>query len=157
MRFSTGLVASLSVVGLVAALPEPQAPGSEKFECHSKCGGIISASRKPDFASNCAIYAADYAYCLDCAGPEKQNIWSMYGNSVSSAGEKCDWPTTPGAEMPTEGEEEEETPAPAPTESGNSTNGGVEPTQPEADSAAGVKVVSTGLIAAGLAAAAFFL
>jgi hypothetical protein len=88
IRFFLGLAAVASVVAAasvdadlqaLARLLKRQAPGSPEYNCHDNCGqAIIQARGSPSYCTD-NIFLTDYKNCLQCAGPDNVNIWSMYG------------------------------------------------------------------------------
>jgi hypothetical protein len=69
-----------------AILLEKRQTGDPQFDCHANCGYAIRGARQPEYCGN-ATWIAWYDGCMECA--VAANIWSMYGNSVSSAAQAC--------------------------------------------------------------------
>ncbi|KAF3901436.1 hypothetical protein ABW21_db0202600 [Orbilia brochopaga] len=71
-----------------------QAPGTPAYNCHDNCGQAITASRKDGHCQNDA-FLTDYANCLQCSGPDNQDIWKYYSFTLTGAGSECGLSTTP--------------------------------------------------------------
>ncbi|KAF2793768.1 hypothetical protein K505DRAFT_325252 [Melanomma pulvis-pyrius CBS 109.77] len=78
-----------------AALLKRQAPGTPEYNCHDNCGTAITISKASADVCKNEAFLTDYANCLQCAGPDNDNIWQYYGRSLSTVGEKCGLSTTP--------------------------------------------------------------
>ncbi|KAL4812759.1 hypothetical protein BDW67DRAFT_188334 [Aspergillus spinulosporus] len=94
------VVSVACIVASVAAFQYPdfvplskrQEPGTPEYECHANCGGIITASRSDGYCDS-SDFKSMLSDCLDCA--LEYDIWKYYGNSVSSAAEKCGLDASP--------------------------------------------------------------
>ncbi|KAI0012111.1 hypothetical protein F4779DRAFT_569426 [Xylariaceae sp. FL0662B] len=102
-----------------------QAPGSPAFNCHDNCGQAVIASKKSDDVCNDNAFLTDYKNCLQCSGPDNEDIWKWYGNTLTKAAEPCGLSTTPLC-----GDQPDVGPAVAvgPTPSNLPTSGGTVPT-----------------------------
>ena len=69
-----------------SVLLEKRQSGDPQYDCHANCGFSIRGAREPEYCGN-ATWVAWYEGCMDCA--VEAGIWSMYGNSVSSAAQAC--------------------------------------------------------------------
>ncbi|KAJ3575588.1 hypothetical protein NPX13_g3977 [Xylaria arbuscula] len=99
-----------------------QEPGSATYSCHEACGkhcrhplphisrhktspsltsfndatgGAITQSRASDDPCNDEVFLNDYSACLECAGPDNEDIWKYYGETLSSVAEICGLRTSP--------------------------------------------------------------
>ncbi|KAK6358544.1 hypothetical protein TWF730_007873 [Orbilia blumenaviensis] len=110
MHFSIVAVAT-ALMSAVAAAPldnpnwpgvllKRQAPGTPLYNCHDNCGQAVAGSRKPapGFCSSPA-FLHNYANCIQCSGPDNNNIWHYYsGTLVAAVTTNCTaygFPTTP--------------------------------------------------------------
>ncbi|KAF3940799.1 hypothetical protein ABW19_dt0200990 [Dactylella cylindrospora] len=107
-----GAAAIQSVAGIAIEYEEwhvkllrRQAPGTPAYNCHDNCGQAITASRRDDKCDNPAFYE-NYGRCLQCSGPDNENIWRYYGFTLGAAGAECGLSTTP-----LEGEQDDVGPA----------------------------------------------
>ncbi|KAH8801714.1 hypothetical protein F5884DRAFT_525269 [Xylogone sp. PMI_703] len=77
------------------ALLKRQAPGTPAYNCHDNCGEAILEARNGGDICNDNIFLTDYKYCLQCAGPDNQDIWQFYGPSLTPTASGCGLSTTP--------------------------------------------------------------
>ncbi|KAF8469934.1 hypothetical protein BDZ91DRAFT_623931, partial [Kalaharituber pfeilii] len=75
-----------------AAMLRRQEPGTEKYACHEMCGSAIALYEAGNHCDEDAFLVA-YEYCLLCAGPGDQDIWSYYGTTLRRAGKECGFST----------------------------------------------------------------
>ncbi|KAI1360581.1 hypothetical protein F5Y08DRAFT_343560 [Xylaria arbuscula] len=75
-----------------------QEPGSATYGCHEACGGAITQSRASDDPCDDKVFLNDYSACLECAGPDNEDIWKYYGETLSSVAEICGLRTSPKGE-----------------------------------------------------------
>ncbi|KAI5916993.1 hypothetical protein F4810DRAFT_698395 [Camillea tinctor] len=97
-----GLVATTTVVSastdefqFFSRLLKRQEPGTPAYNCHDNCGQAIIQARESADVCNDEIFLTDYQNCLQCSGPDNENIWRFYGNTLSSTGERCSLSTEP--------------------------------------------------------------
>ena len=69
-----------------AVLLQKRQSGDPQFDCHANCGYSIRGARQPEYCGN-QTWIDWYNGCMECA--VEAGIWSMYGNSVSSAAQAC--------------------------------------------------------------------
>ncbi|KAI9047181.1 hypothetical protein LZ554_008635 [Drepanopeziza brunnea f. sp. 'monogermtubi'] len=144
MMASRSLLALAAVISAVCAVAVPaeewevallkrQEPGTPLFACHSSCGTAVTQSRGANACTDTA-FQNNYSACLACAGPSNQNIWILYGNTLSAAGTRCGLSTSPASSVEPTPEEPAPAPAPAPTPSTSpSLTSTPEPISPPAD------------------------
>ncbi|KAJ9133033.1 hypothetical protein NKR23_g10961 [Pleurostoma richardsiae] len=72
-----------------------QAPGTPAYNCHDNCGQAIIQARNSDDVCNDEIFLTDYANCLQCSGPDNEDIWKYYGTTLSASASTCGLSTTP--------------------------------------------------------------
>ena len=60
-------------------------------------GAVITSARSLQGDALCdnKAFQTNYANCLQCAGPDNEDIWKYYGNSAGAAGTRCGLSTTP--------------------------------------------------------------
>ncbi|KAI0596972.1 hypothetical protein F4775DRAFT_562752 [Biscogniauxia sp. FL1348] len=97
-----GLVAAAAVVSastdefqFFSRLLKRQEPGTPAYNCHDNCGQAIIQARQSADVCNDEIFLTDYQNCLQCSGPDNENIWRYYGNTLSNTGEQCGLSTEP--------------------------------------------------------------
>ncbi|KAG9239292.1 hypothetical protein BJ875DRAFT_448891 [Amylocarpus encephaloides] len=71
-----------------------QEPGTNSYNCHDNCGQAIIGSRSTGYCTNNA-FTSNYANCLQCAGPDNEDIWLYYGTTLTRAATSCGLSTTP--------------------------------------------------------------
>ncbi|KAI1495935.1 hypothetical protein F5X99DRAFT_401914 [Biscogniauxia marginata] len=98
----TGLVAGATLVSastdelqLFSRLLKRQEPGTPAYNCHDNCGQAIIQARESADACNDQIFLTNYQNCIQCSGPENENIWHYYGSTLSNTGEQCGFSTEP--------------------------------------------------------------
>ncbi|KAF3933829.1 hypothetical protein ABW19_dt0200701 [Dactylella cylindrospora] len=104
MLFSIVAIAAVVLNGVAAApldnpnwpgeLLKRQAPGTPLYYCHDNCGQAVAGSRKTDYCLSPA-FIHNYANCIQCSGPDNNNIWHYYSGTLIPAGSACGFPTTP--------------------------------------------------------------
>ncbi|KUJ17810.1 uncharacterized protein LY89DRAFT_733632 [Mollisia scopiformis] len=99
----TTVFASIFTEDLTNALLKRQEPGTPAYDCHLNCGTAITISRSATDPCTNSTFLSDYDACLDCAGPDNQNIWQYYGTALSIVATKCGLSTTPVANATTSG------------------------------------------------------
>ncbi|RDL41120.1 uncharacterized protein BP5553_01099 [Venustampulla echinocandica] len=114
-----------------AQLLRRQAPGSASYSCHASCGQVIVLGRTTGYCTN-DVFLSSYDACLKCAGPDNENIWKDYGNSVAKAGAACDLPQEPVSGTPTD----PETTAPPSTDASTAAPTAAPTAEPSAESPA---------------------
>ncbi|KAI5803465.1 hypothetical protein DFH27DRAFT_49984 [Peziza echinospora] len=102
--FATFFLATAISVLTVSASPDAefdftailkrQAEGTPSYTCHADCGAAITQSKLAEPCKN-EVFLAKYQKCLECSGTTKENIWSMYGRTLGTAGAACGLSTTP--------------------------------------------------------------
>ncbi|KAI2629631.1 hypothetical protein GGR54DRAFT_649991 [Hypoxylon sp. NC1633] len=92
---ATTISASTDELQLFARLLKRQEPGSASYNCHDNCGQAIIQGRSSSDACNDNIFLTDYKACLQCAGPDNQDIWQYYGGTLTTDASKCGLSTTP--------------------------------------------------------------
>ncbi|KAI0508439.1 hypothetical protein F5B22DRAFT_620604 [Xylaria bambusicola] len=85
---------------LFVNLVSRQDPGSAAYSCHEDCGGAITQARTSEDVCHDNVFLDDYNNCLKCAGPENENIWKYYGETLSSIGESCGLLASPEGSKP---------------------------------------------------------
>ena len=78
-------------------------------------GTAITISKASSDVCKDSAFLTDYANCLQCAGPDNDDIWQYYGRSLSKVGETCGLVTEPLS-----GEQEDVGPAVAAGAAGSS-------------------------------------
>ncbi|KAJ5855068.1 hypothetical protein N7534_007611 [Penicillium rubens] len=73
-------------------LHKRQEPGTPAYECHTNCGGVITAGRTDGYCDT-NNFKTELADCLKCA--VEFDIWKYYGGSVSKAATACGLDATP--------------------------------------------------------------
>ncbi|EPS42921.1 hypothetical protein H072_3052 [Dactylellina haptotyla CBS 200.50] len=104
MLFSIVAIAAVALNGVLAVpvenpnwpgeLLKRQAPGTPLYNCHDNCGQAVAGSRKTGYCSSIA-FIHNYANCIQCSGPDNNNIWHYYSSTLIPAGSGCGFPTTP--------------------------------------------------------------
>ncbi|OTA88147.1 hypothetical protein M434DRAFT_15098 [Hypoxylon sp. CO27-5] len=102
VRWALGAILAASAVSasadelqLFARLLKRQEPGSPSYNCHDNCGQAIIQGRNSADVCHDDIFLTDYKACLQCAGPDNQDIWQYYGNSLTRTATPCGLSTTP--------------------------------------------------------------
>ncbi|KAH8678306.1 hypothetical protein BX600DRAFT_148347 [Xylariales sp. PMI_506] len=92
-----GVQAATPKNALFAALIERQSvePGTDLYNCHDNCGEAILESESSSDVCSDTIFLTDYDNCLQCSGPDNENIWQYYGPELTSAAAACSLATTP--------------------------------------------------------------
>ncbi|KAI1177782.1 hypothetical protein F4777DRAFT_576598 [Nemania sp. FL0916] len=99
--FAQTIIATGNEPFLFASLQERQAPGAPGYDCHKACGQAIIETQSSKDVCNDEVFQSNYHACLECAGPDRFDIWKDYGAYLTGAAEKCDLPTTPASGKPT--------------------------------------------------------
>ncbi|KAH8769272.1 hypothetical protein BGZ57DRAFT_465626 [Hyaloscypha finlandica] len=102
LRYLTAL-ATLLTIALASTFEEDwttsllrrQEPGTPAYDCHLNCGTAITIGREATDRCTNSTFLTDYERCLECAGPSNQDIWQLYGRTLSGYGESCGLSTTP--------------------------------------------------------------
>ncbi|ORY55476.1 uncharacterized protein BCR38DRAFT_124869 [Pseudomassariella vexata] len=87
--------ASTDQLQLFSRLLKRQEPGTPAYDCHNNCGQAIIEARQSDDVCTDDIFLTDYANCLQCSGPDNENIWQYYGTTLKTAAASCGLSTTP--------------------------------------------------------------
>ncbi|KAF2475062.1 uncharacterized protein BDR25DRAFT_301542 [Lindgomyces ingoldianus] len=95
--FAIAFVAAREVVEVheLAVMLIRQEPGTPAYNCHDNCGQAITLSKANANVCENEAFLSDYKNCLQCSGPDNEDIWKMYGNTLSKVGASCDLSTTP--------------------------------------------------------------
>ncbi|KAL7629233.1 hypothetical protein AAE478_000753 [Parahypoxylon ruwenzoriense] len=92
---ATTVSASADELQLFARLLKRQEPGTPAYNCHDNCGQAIIQARNAADVCNDDTFLTDYKACLQCAGPDNEDIWRYYGGTLTSAAASCGLSTTP--------------------------------------------------------------
>ncbi|KAI0851535.1 hypothetical protein F5Y00DRAFT_12179 [Daldinia vernicosa] len=92
---ATAASASTDELQFFARLLKRQDPGSPSYNCHDNCGQAIIQGRNSEDVCNDDIFLADYKACLQCAGPDNEDIWQYYGNALTKSASSCGLSTSP--------------------------------------------------------------
>ncbi|KAI1107859.1 hypothetical protein F4804DRAFT_328887 [Jackrogersella minutella] len=92
---ATAVSASADELQLFSHLLKRQEPGSAAYNCHDNCGQAIIQGRSSADVCNDNIFLTDYKACIQCSGPDNQDIWQYYGTSLSKDASACGLSTTP--------------------------------------------------------------
>ncbi|KAI1143543.1 hypothetical protein F5Y05DRAFT_408988 [Hypoxylon sp. FL0543] len=92
---ATAVSASTDELQLFARLLKRQEPGSPAYNCHDNCGQAIIQGRSSSDVCHDDIFLSDYKACLQCAGPDNQDIWQYYGGTLTKDATSCGLSTTP--------------------------------------------------------------
>ncbi|KAI1470179.1 uncharacterized protein F4812DRAFT_316703 [Daldinia caldariorum] len=92
---ATAASASTDDLQFFARLLKRQEPGTPSYNCHDNCGQAIIQGRSSKDVCHDDIFLADYKACLQCAGPDNQDIWQYYGNSLTKTASSCGLSTSP--------------------------------------------------------------
>ncbi|OTB08728.1 hypothetical protein M426DRAFT_7451 [Hypoxylon sp. CI-4A] len=102
---ATTVVASADELQLFARLLKRQEPGSAAYNCHDNCGQAIIQGRSSADVCNDETFLADYKACLQCAGPDNQDMyaeifplplfWQYYGTTLTKDASACGLSTEP--------------------------------------------------------------
>ncbi|KAH8901314.1 hypothetical protein GQ53DRAFT_835168 [Thozetella sp. PMI_491] len=92
---AAGVAASMDELQLISRLLKRQEPGTPAYYCHDNCGQAIIQARNSANVCTDSIFLTDYQNCLQCAGPDNQNIWIYYGTTLTNAATPCGLSTTP--------------------------------------------------------------
>lgn len=102
LRYLTALVTLLTIAlastfeeDWTTSLLRRQEPGTPAYDCHLNCGTAITIGREATDRCTNSTFLTDYETCLECAGPSNQDIWQLYGHTLSGYGESCGLSTTP--------------------------------------------------------------
>ncbi|TAQ88656.1 hypothetical protein B7494_g3000 [Chlorociboria aeruginascens] len=68
--------------------------GTNLYNCHDNCGEAILEEEVAGFC-NTTIFAQDYASCLQCSGPDNEDIWQYYGPYLTAGAIECGSATAP--------------------------------------------------------------
>ncbi|KKY32897.1 putative dynactin arp1 p25 subunit [Diaporthe ampelina] len=97
---STALATDFAPAGVfihpVLAKRQNESAGSPSYNCHDNCGQAIIEVRNCN-ATICddEVFQTNYKNCLQCAGPDNEDIWQWYGDSLEAAAASCDLDTEP--------------------------------------------------------------
>ncbi|KAI1630683.1 hypothetical protein F4809DRAFT_250391 [Biscogniauxia mediterranea] len=92
---ATVVSASTDELQFFSRLLKRQEPGTAAYNCHDNCGQAIIQARESADVCNDETFLTDYQNCLQCSGPDNENIWRYYGNTLSNTGEQCGLSTEP--------------------------------------------------------------
>ncbi|KAI4868597.1 hypothetical protein F4820DRAFT_409854 [Hypoxylon rubiginosum] len=92
---ATAVSASADELQLFARLLKRQEPGTPAYNCHDNCGQAIIQGRSSADVCNDEIFLSDYQACLQCSGPDNEDIWKYYGGTLSTSAASCGLSTTP--------------------------------------------------------------
>ncbi|KAI1208704.1 uncharacterized protein F4807DRAFT_130399 [Annulohypoxylon truncatum] len=92
---ATAVSASTDELQFIARLLKRQEVGSAAYNCHDNCGQAIIEGRSSDDVCNDEIFLTDYKACLQCSGPDNQDIWQYYGTTLTKDASACGLSTTP--------------------------------------------------------------
>ncbi|KAI1383312.1 uncharacterized protein F4822DRAFT_420132 [Hypoxylon trugodes] len=121
---ATAVSASTDELQFISRLLKRQEPGSPAYNCHDNCGQAIIEGRNSADACHDDIFLTDYKVCLQCAGPDNQDIWQYYGTTLTKDASPCGLSTTPlSGKQPDAGAA-----IPAKTSSGSSSSSQATPT-----------------------------
>ncbi|KAI8960126.1 hypothetical protein F5Y11DRAFT_279650 [Daldinia sp. FL1419] len=87
---ATAVSASTEELQFFARLLKRQDPGTPSYNCHDNCGQAIIQGRSSEDVCHDEIFLADYKACLQCAGPDNQDIWQYYGSTLTKDASACD-------------------------------------------------------------------
>ncbi|KAL2289442.1 hypothetical protein FJTKL_01730 [Diaporthe vaccinii] len=97
---STTLASDFAPAGVfihpILAKRQNESVGSPSYNCHDNCGQAIIEVRNCN-ATICddEVFQTNYKNCLQCAGPDNEDIWKYYGASIETAAASCDLDTEP--------------------------------------------------------------
>ncbi|KAH8780985.1 hypothetical protein F5883DRAFT_612607 [Diaporthe sp. PMI_573] len=97
---STALANDFAAAGVfihpILAKRQNETAGSPSYNCHDTCGQAIIEVRNCN-ATICddQIFQTNYENCLQCAGPDNEDIWKYYGDSIETAAASCGLATEP--------------------------------------------------------------
>lgn len=74
---ATTISAAADELQLFSRLLKRQEPGSPAYNCHDNCGQAIIQGRNSADVCHDDIFLTDYKMCLQCAGPDNQNIGGL--------------------------------------------------------------------------------
>ncbi|KAI0176395.1 hypothetical protein GGR52DRAFT_540778 [Hypoxylon sp. FL1284] len=88
-------VSATNDLQLFSRLLKEQKPGTPAYNCHDNCGQ--AAIRKGNCADVCHddTFLSDYKACLQCSGPDNQDIWKYYGETLKTDASPCGLPSKP--------------------------------------------------------------
>ncbi|KAK6954302.1 hypothetical protein Daesc_004269 [Daldinia eschscholtzii] len=92
---ATAVSASTDELQFFARLLKRQDPGTPSYNCHDNCGQAIIQGRSSKDVCHDDIFLADYKACLQCAGPDNEDIWKYYGNTLTKNASPCGLSTSP--------------------------------------------------------------
>ncbi|KAF2259201.1 hypothetical protein CC78DRAFT_537263 [Lojkania enalia] len=93
-----------------------QEPGTPAYNCHDNCGTAITISKSGSDVCSNEAFLTNYQNCIQCSGPDNENIWRYYGGTLGPIGSEC------GLESePLSGEQEDVGPAIHPGASSSTT------------------------------------
>ncbi|KAI1454372.1 hypothetical protein F4805DRAFT_324456 [Annulohypoxylon moriforme] len=92
---ATAVSASTDELQFIARLLKRQEVGTPAYNCHDNCGQAIIQGRNSADVCNDEIFLADYKACLQCSGPDNQDIWQYYGTTLTKDASPCGLSTTP--------------------------------------------------------------
>ncbi|KAI2640629.1 hypothetical protein GGS26DRAFT_539094 [Hypomontagnella submonticulosa] len=102
IRWALGAIIAASAVSastdelqFFARLLKRQDPGSPSYNCHDNCGQAIIQGRNSADVCHDDVFLTDYKNCLQCAGPDNQDIWQYYGTTLTKDATPCGLSTTP--------------------------------------------------------------
>ncbi|KAG6365724.1 hypothetical protein INS49_007335 [Diaporthe citri] len=97
---STALANDFALAGVfihpILAKRQNESVGSPSYNCHDNCGQAIIEVRNCN-ATICddEVFQTNYKNCLQCAGPDNEDIWKYYGESIETAAASCGLDTEP--------------------------------------------------------------
>ncbi|KAI0842196.1 hypothetical protein F5Y06DRAFT_259228 [Hypoxylon sp. FL0890] len=92
---ASAVSASTDELQFFARLLRRQDPGSPSYNCHDNCGQAIIQGRSSADVCHDDVFLTDYKACLQCAGPDNQDIWQYYGTTLTKDATPCGLSTTP--------------------------------------------------------------
>ncbi|KAI1780099.1 hypothetical protein F4818DRAFT_401777 [Hypoxylon cercidicola] len=92
---ATMVSASADELQLFARLLKRQEPGTPAYNCHDNCGQAIIQGRSSTDVCHDEIFLADYQACLQCSGPDNEDIWRYYGGTLTTDAAPCGLATAP--------------------------------------------------------------
>ncbi|KAI1083135.1 hypothetical protein F5B20DRAFT_528709 [Whalleya microplaca] len=92
---ATTVSASTEELQFFSRLLKRQEPGSPAYNCHDNCGQAIIQARNSKDVCTDETFLTDYKNCLQCSGPDNEDIWQYYGNTLTKSAQPCGLSTTP--------------------------------------------------------------
>ncbi|KAJ4406057.1 hypothetical protein N0V82_010203 [Gnomoniopsis sp. IMI 355080] len=69
--------------------------GSPLYNCHDNCGEAILEISSCGSVCNDTTFITDYNNCLQCSGPDNEDIWQYYGGELNDTAAACGFSTSP--------------------------------------------------------------